>query len=109
MPLDLTEAVWLDERGVVTLIELAECSGFSEKELRDLVDLGALAPLDPEAPELNFDARCIIAARTASRLRHDFELDVHGLALALSLLERVQELEAEVGRLQANLPRMLRR
>jgi len=41
MPANLTEAVWLDERGVVTLIELAECSGFTEDELRDLVELGA--------------------------------------------------------------------
>ena len=108
MPAELTEAIWLDERGVVTLIELAECSGFTEEELRDLVDLGALEPLEIDAPELRFDARCIVAARTASRLRYDFELDTHGLALALSLLERVQELEAEVCRLQANLPRMLR-
>ena len=105
---ELTEAVWLDEHGVVTLIELAECSGLGEDELRNLVELGALEPLEPEKATLRFDARCIVAARAASRLRRDFELDVQGLALALSLLERVQELEAEVCRLQANLPRMLR-
>ena len=108
MPTELTEAVWLDEHGVVTLIELAECSGLSEDDLRDLVELGALAPLEAETTELRFDARCIVAARTASRLRHDFELDAHGLALALCLLDRVEELEAEVNRLRAALPRMLR-
>jgi chaperone modulatory protein CbpM len=108
MPAELTETVWLDEHGVVTLIELAECSGFTEGELRDLVDVGALSPLDAASPELRFDARCIVAARTASRLRYDLELDPDALALALSLLERVQELEAEVSRLRANLPRMLR-
>ena len=108
MPAELTEAIWLDERGVVTIVELAQCSGLSERELRDLVELGALSPLEAEEHELRFDARCIVAARTASRLRHDFELDVHGLALALSLLERVQELEAEVNRLRAAFPRMLR-
>ena len=108
MPAELTEAIWLDEHGVVTLIELAECSGLSEGELRDLVDMGALLPLQAEAPDLRFDARCIVAARTACRLRNDFELEPHGLALALSLLERVQELEAEVNHLRAALPRMLR-
>ena len=106
MPAELTEAIWLDEHGVVTLIELAECSGLSEGELRDLVDLGALSPVEAETQDLQFNARCIVAARTACRLRNDFELDVHGLALALSLLERVQELEAEVNRLRAALPRM---
>jgi chaperone modulatory protein CbpM len=89
-----TEAVWLDERGAVSLIELAECSGFSEGELRELVELGALEPLDPQATQWSFAARCISSARTASRLRSDFELDNQGLALELSLLERVQELEA---------------
>ena len=108
MPANLTEAVWLDEHGIVTLVELAECSGFTESELRDLVELGALNPLEAEAPDLRFDARCIVSARMACRLRSDFELDAHGLALALSLLERVQDLEAEVCRLQANLPRILR-
>jgi chaperone modulatory protein CbpM len=106
--LELTEAVWLDERGAMTLVELAESSGLSETELRDLVDLGALEPLNPDATDWNFGTKCIVAARTAFRLRNDFELDTHGLAVVLSLLERVQELEAELQRLQARLPRMHR-
>ena len=108
MKLELTEAVWLDERGAITLVELAECSGLSESELRDLVDLGALAPVDPDAPEWNFGTHCIVAARAACRLRNDFELDTHGLALVLSLLDRVQELENLVQRLNARLPRVPR-
>jgi chaperone modulatory protein CbpM len=103
-----TEAVWLDEHGEVTLIELAQCSGLSEAELRDLVDLGALEPLDPEAPQWSFAARCISSARTARRLRSDFELDSHGLALVLSLLERVEELETALQRMNARLPRIAR-
>jgi chaperone modulatory protein CbpM len=102
---ELTEAVWLDERGTLTLFELAECSGLSEPELRDLVDLGALSPLDPDAGDWSFAARCITVARTACRLRNDFELDLPGLAIAITLLERVQELEAELQRVQARLPR----
>ena len=105
MKLELSEAVWLDERGVVTLVELAECSGLTQSELRELVELGALAPVDPQAAELNFGAHCIVAARAASRLRNDFELDSPGVALVLSLLERVQELETALQRLNARLPR----
>jgi chaperone modulatory protein CbpM len=90
----------------VTLIELAECSGLSETELRDLVELGALQPVDPEAGDPSFAARCISAARAARRLRNDFELDSQGLALVLSLLERVQELENALQRLNARLPRL---
>jgi chaperone modulatory protein CbpM len=108
MTIELTEAVWLEERGVLTLLELSECSGLSERDLRDLVALGALEPIDPASSEWNFAARCIIAARAASRLRHDFELDVPGLALVMSLLDRVAELESELQRLHARVPRMPR-
>ena len=109
MKLELTDAVWLDERGTVTLVELAACSGLSESELRDLVDLGALEPLDSDASDWSFGANCIVAARAASRLRKDFDLDTQGLAIVLSLLERVQELEMDLQRMQARLPRMMRR
>ena len=105
MKVELTEAVWLEERGVVTLTELAESSGLSEPELEDLVALGALEPVDPEAQQWNFAARCIVAARAACPLRNDFELDVQGLALVMSLLDRVEELEAELTRLHARAPR----
>jgi chaperone modulatory protein CbpM len=106
MQVELTEAVWLDEHGSITLVELSQFSGLSEVELRDLVELGAIEPIDAAAPEPSFGPRCIVAARTACRLRNDFELDAHGLALVLSLLDRVQELEDALQRLNARLPRM---
>jgi len=102
---EITETVWLDDRGSVTLVELAECSGLTEPELRELVEFGALEPLDAESPQWSFGSSCIVAARAASRLRNDFELDTPALAVALSLLERVRELEAEVQRMRARLPR----
>ena len=108
MKVERTEAVWLDEAGSVTLVELSECSGLTESELRDLVESGALEPVDPEAAQWTFAARCISSARAARRLRSDFELDTHGLALVLSLLERVQELENALQRLNARLPRIRR-
>jgi chaperone modulatory protein CbpM len=102
---ELTEAVWLDDRGAVSLVELSECSGLTENDVRDLVDLGAIQPLDPDAYEPRFAARCISAARAARRLRDDFELDSHGVALALALLERVEALENALQHLDARLPR----
>jgi chaperone modulatory protein CbpM len=108
MKVKLTEAVWLEERGMLTLRELAECSGLSEAELRDLVSLGALEPIDPTAQQWYFAARCIVSARAACRLRNDFELDPDGLALVMSLLDRVEALESELKRLHAHVPRLPR-
>ncbi len=100
-----TEVVWLDEHRMVTLTELVEVSGLREAELRDLVSTGALPARDAPGGGLSFSARVVTMARTACRLRDDFELDTRGLAVALRLLERVRDLEGELSRLRAQLPR----
>jgi chaperone modulatory protein CbpM len=104
MRVELSEVLWLDQHHEVSLREVADLSGLSEAELAELVDCGALAPIDPDASQQMFAARCVVVARTASRLRRDFELDAQGLTLAMTLLERVQDLEAQLSELRALLP-----
>lgn len=100
-----TEVLWLDEHRVVSLHELVEFSGLRESELLDLVHSGALPARDSAEGGMAFSARVVTMARTACRLRDDFELDTRGLAVALRLLERVRDLESEVARLRAMSPR----
>lgn len=104
MRIEIHEAVWLDERQQFTLAELADLSGLPEAELRQLIDYAALAPADPSSAEASFGAECLITARMAQRLRNDFDLDAGGLALTLSLLERIRELEAQLRALHAQFP-----
>jgi chaperone modulatory protein CbpM len=111
MRVELTELYWREEHRELTRRELAELSGLSEGELRALEDCGAIAPVakvDPADATPKFGAECIVAARTAFRLRNDFELDAQGLAVALALLERVHSLEDELRDLRAQLPRAMR-
>lgn len=104
MRLEITEAVWLDEHQQFSLAELADLSGLSHAELRQLVDYDALVPADPGAAEVRFGADCLVLARTACRLRDDFDLDAGGLALTLGLLDRIRSLEAQLRALQAQFP-----
>ncbi len=99
------EVLWLDEHRIVSLHELVEVSGLREEELRELVQTGALPSLADPGGDITFSARVITMARTACRLRDDFELDTRGLGVALRLLERVRDLEMEIVRLRAQLPR----
>lgn len=105
MKTESPEAPWPNEHREFSLEELCELSGLSETELRDLVDWGVLAPAEPGAPRWTFSAERLIVARSAFRLRKDFELDTHGVALAVTLLERIRDLEAELRDLRARLPR----
>jgi len=95
---------WLHAHYELSVAELCELSGLSEAELHELVDCGVLAPLDPDAPAWRFGADRLTIARSASRLRRDFELDAHGLALMVALLERVRDLEAQLRDLRARFP-----
>ena len=108
MRVEITEAVWLDESLQLSLTELAQFSGLSEVELSHLIECDVLGTAGPVAARGAFDAQCLAAARIACRLRDDFELDPDGLALVLSLLERIRGLESEVRGLQAQLPHRLR-
>ena len=75
---------------------------------KELEDSGAIAPVDPDAATQTFSADYLVLARTACRLRNDFELDTRGLAVALTLLDRVRALETELRELRAQLPSLIR-
>jgi chaperone modulatory protein CbpM len=62
-----------------------------------LIDSGAIS---------SRDGRALQAARTAARLRGDFEVDARGLALAMALLRRIEDLEEELCGLRARMPRV---
>jgi hypothetical protein len=100
----IEQATWLHEHYQFSLEELCELSGLSDAELRELVDHGVLAPIDPGAQHWAFGADRLVVARSARRLRKDFDLDTHGVALVVTLLERVRDLEAELRDLRAKLP-----
>ena len=103
MNVEILEAVTLDEQGFVTLEQLALAAELPVEELRALVDYGALAPVDPAATSWTFTASWVVVARTAGRLRRDFELDAHSLSVVLRYVQRVEALEAELRSLRARL------
>jgi len=92
----------IQETFSVTLADLTRASGLSGNEVRELVDLGAFEP-QRQAGEWLFAAHCIELARAARRLQDDFELPLAGVALALTYLERIRELENRVRELECQL------
>lgn len=108
MKAEHTDAMWLTEDNEFSLAELAELSGLSEAELSELVDYGAVTPIDPDSSPWVFNGKCLLTVRTACRLRISFDLEPHGVALIVSLLDRIHDLEAQLSSLRAQLPRHAR-
>lgn len=105
MKIEISEALTIGEGGEISFAQLVEYSGLSESELRELIDYGALKPRDPAARSWSFDASALRAARLAERLHRDFELDANALAIVLSYIERIEELEQELRALRAGVAR----
>ena len=95
MKVELTELTWIDERVEFSLDELAERTHLAQAEILELIDCGAIS---------TSDGRALESARTAARLRSDFEVNLQGVALAMTLLRRITELEAQLRALRARLP-----
>jgi chaperone modulatory protein CbpM len=102
------DAQWLTKECEFSLLELVELSGLSEEELRELVEYGAITPVNPDSPQWVFPGQCLPTVRAACRLRVSFDLEPHGMALVISLLDRIHDLEAQMGSLRAQLPRRAR-
>ena len=101
MNIDTAEALRLDEHSQVSFSQLLVLSGLSDHDLRELVDHGALTPIDPNAGSWMFTSYCVVVARKASRLSRDFELDAHAVSILLGFVEKIEALESELHALRA--------
>lgn len=99
----MSDTLWLDAHSHVSIGDLAACTQLPEDLLRELVEYGALSPLDVDAQSWLFAAEWIPRCRTAARLASDLELETPMLALVLGFLGRIDEFEKEVAQLRARL------
>lgn len=127
---DSLELQLLDDATQVTLAELVSASGLALEQLVELVEYGIFEPVQREpvqrepvqhepappnrtgqsmpsrpAVEWQVTSRSLYVARRVARLQRDFGLDAGSVALALTLLERIDELERELHNLRCHLPR----
>lgn len=90
-----------------TLVELCQTVDISQDELVEIVEFGVIVPLQPEQVRWEFDYPALSHLRRARPLRAELDLDWPGIAMALTLLERVGELQKENRRLHRQLARFL--
>jgi chaperone modulatory protein CbpM len=103
MTINIAQWVWLNDHEVCTAQKMVEVSGLSNEELDELVAMGVITPLDGSAQVKSFHQLHVLTAMTARRLRDDFELNTPGIALAMTLVKRIEELGQELLAAQARL------
>jgi chaperone modulatory protein CbpM len=103
MKVNVTEPVWLSDQDFCTAQQLVEVTGLSYEELEDLIENRVILPTAGNSRSGSFSLRYIVIANRARKLRDDFELDRHGLALAMTLVRHIDELHSELNSLRAQL------
>ncbi len=73
----------------------------------EIVEHGILEPQGAQPQDWRFNDYELVLAKRAAKLRRDLELEWEGVALALDLLEEVQQLRAENQMLKQRLGRLL--
>ena len=88
----------LDAESEITLVELCRTCAVQAETIESLVDYGIIEPAGRRGTHWCFQAGSIRRARVAMRLQRDLGVNLAGAALALELLERIDELDARLRR-----------
>ena len=90
----------LDDELELTLAELCRRCQLSAERVMELVDYGVIDASGPEPTRWRFSAVTIVRVQRAQRLQRDLGVNLAGAALALELLDEMQQLRAQLRRLE---------
>lgn len=91
-------AVIIDEHAVFSLDELSRLCAVEAQRIIELVDEGILGIRAAHPGEWLFVGTSVRRARLALRLQRDLEINLAGVALALDLMDDIEQLRRELRR-----------
>lgn len=89
----------IEEHTTVSVLELCRSCGVDEDLVSELVNEGILEPSDPSASEQRFPVTSLRRTRVTIRLQRDLGVNLAGAALALELMDHIEELKARLAAL----------
>ena len=90
----------LEEDVELTLVELCRLCELSAEQLFELVDYGVVDPQGRHPSQWRFGGISLRRIRCARRLERDLGINVAGAALALDLLDELEQLRVRLRRLE---------
>lgn len=87
-----------EEYAVLNLDDLSRMCVVDRRRIVELVDEGILRVMDTATPDWRFDGANLRRARVALRLERDLELNLAGVALALELMDELEQLRRQLRR-----------
>ena len=86
----------LAEDSEITLVQLCRSCAITAETVEGLMEHGILEPAGKRGRHWRFPANSVKRIRVAMRLQRDLGVNLAGAALALDLLERIDQLNARL-------------
>lgn len=86
----------LEEDTEVTLAELCEACAVHAEAVEAMVEEGIVAPIGGAQSRWRFSRGSVVRVRTVLRMQRDLHVNLAGAALALDLIERIEQLSARL-------------
>jgi chaperone modulatory protein CbpM len=96
---DSLTGIILEEETRLSLRELCEACAVHVEFIAELVDEGVIEPSGYEKSHWCFSGISLQRIRKAKRLQHDLGINLAGVALALDLMDEVQQLRTQLRKL----------
>ena len=94
--------VILEDEVRLTLRELCDTCTVHTGFVIDLVNEGVIEPSGMEKSHWCFTGLSLRRIKTAKRLQRDLDINLAGIALALDLMDEVEQLQTQLNRLSAS-------
>ena len=92
----------LEEDTDVTLAELCEACAVHAEAVEAMVEEGIVAPVGGGKTRWRFTRSSVVRVRTVLRMQRDLHVNLAGAALALDLLERIEQLRRRLRTFEAD-------
>ena len=91
----LTGAIF-EEAALLTVRDLSRMCAVDERHIVEFVEEGVLSVVEIDTVEWHFSGAALRRTRLALRLERDLELNLPGVALALELMDELEQLRREL-------------
>jgi|SRR5690606_11315339 len=90
----------LDDNVQLSLGELCRVCQLSAEEVLALVEEGVIEPFGAELTQWRFQSLCVQRIRRVYRLREDLGVNLAGAALAVDLIDQIEQLQSYIRELE---------
>lgn len=105
--IEVYTGILVDETACFSLKEICELSGLRTDWVIELVEYGILSPHGKTAVTWQFSHRELHALQRAWRLQQDLNINLSGIAMALELLEEIDNLRIRLKKLEQDYDKLL--